>query len=241
MEKKTAWEKFENELKDLGLTAGPEQKSRLLSYYDFLVEKNRVMNLTAITEFGDVLTKHYLDSLLIVQAVSMTDVRSVIDVGTGAGFPGIPLKILFPKIRVTLLDSLKKRTVFLEECVNALGLKDVCVLCARAEDAARQEAHREKYDLAVSRAVSDLSPLCEYCLPFVRTGGLFAAYKSGHIRDEVHNAGNAVTILGGDPCRIVPARLPGSDAQRSFVVIKKVSNTPGKYPRRAGMPAKRPL
>lgn len=167
--------------------------------------------------------------------------KSIIDVGTGAGFPGIPLKIAFPVIKLTLLDSLNKRVKFLEEVCNELGLQNVEFIHGRAEDIGRQKEHREMYDLCVSRAVANLASLSEYCMPFVKIGGFFVPYKSGEIEDELRSAGKAVGILGGELVFVDKFMLPGTDVSRSLVIIKKVKGISKKYPRKAGMPTKEPL
>ena len=176
---------FEKGLEELGIALSQEQKKQFITYYEYLVEKNKVMNLTAITEYNEVILKHFLDSLSIVKVGSFDQKKlpgkSVIDIGTGAGFPGIPLKIAFPELKITLLDSLNKRVNFLNEVIEMLGLKDVTALHGRAEDYAKQKEHREKYDFCVSRAVANLSTLSEYCIPFVKEGGSFISYKSGKI------------------------------------------------------------
>ena len=165
----------------------------------------------------------------------------MIDIGTGAGFPGIPLKIAFPELKITLLDSLNKRVNFLNEVIEMLGLKDVTAIHGRAEDYAKQKEHREKYDFCVSRAVANLSTLSEYCIPFVKEGGSFISYKSGKIDEELSQAENAVKILGGKVQNVVKFPLVDTDMDRSFVVIKKMKPTAKKYPRKAGLPAKEPL
>ena len=232
------------ELGELGLSLDNRQMEQFYLYYEMLVEKNKVMNLTAITEESDVVTKHFCDSLSLLKAFpelpSFSDF-SVIDVGTGAGFPGIPLKIAFPQIKVTLLDSLNKRIHFLEEVCNALGLEHVSCVHGRAEDIGRMEGHREVYDLCVSRAVANMSSLLDYCMPFVKKNGYFVPYKSGEIEAELKSAERAVGILGGELEKVVKFMLPGSDVSRCLVPVKKVKNTPKKYPRKAGMPTKEPL
>ena len=226
---------------DLGISLSEEQKEKFLSYYDFLTEKNKVMNLTAITEFEEVVIKHFLDSISCVKAVDFSKTGSMIDVGTGAGFPGIPLKIMFPDLSVCLLDSLQKRVTFLDGAIALLKLSDIHAVHFRAEEAARNPEYREKFDLCVSRAVSNLSTLSEYCLPFVKTGGFFISFKSGKIKEELENAGNAVHLLGGKIEKTETFFLPGTDIERTLVVIRKVRPTSGKYPRKAGTPLKEPL
>ena len=160
---------------ELGITLNDVQKKKFTDFYEFLIEKNKVMNLTGITEFQEVLVKHFLDSLACVKALDLSKVKRVMDVGTGAGFPGIPLKIAFPHLEICLLDSLKKRVNFLEEAFRLLDLTDITAVHGRAEEYARKKEYREKFDLCVSRAVSNLATLSEYCLPYVRKGGYFVS------------------------------------------------------------------
>ena len=228
-------------LSRLSLPAEDAAAEQLLQYYDLLVERNRVMNLTAITEFTDVVEKHFADSLLLAQAVDLQEVSSVIDIGTGAGFPGIPLKIVYPHLQVTLLDALRKRIAFLDEAVRSLGLSGVRTVHGRAEDLGKDTAYRERYDLSVSRAVADLSVLSELCIPFVRTGGTFVSYKSAGAGEEIENAAHAVHLLGGEDPQVITVLLPQTRQERLLVCIRKSQDTPLSYPRRAGIPAKRPL
>ena len=224
---------------NLSLTA--RQEEQLLLYYEKLVETNKVMNLTAITEFDDVVVKHFLDSLSIAAYLPMEKVSSMIDVGTGAGFPGIPLKIMFPQMSLCLLDSLMKRIRFLEETSESLSLKMVRCIHGRAEETARDKNCREAFDLCVSRAVSNLATLAEYCLPFVKPGGYFVSYKSGDIDEELAKAEKAISVLGGRLERTEFFRIPGSDIDRSLLFIKKEKKTPSAYPRKAGTPQKEPI
>ena len=224
-----------------GIALTETQKEQFIRYYELLVEWNKVMNLTGITELQEVLTKHFLDSLSIVKAVDMGKIHTCIDVGTGAGFPGIPLKIVFPELRVTLLDSLNKRVIWLKEVCTDLGLEGICFVHGRAEDIGRQAEHREMYDLCVSRAVANLSSLSEYCMPFVKVGGYFIPYKSGEIDEELNQAKKAIGILGGKLKSVEKFVLPGTDAARSLVMIEKVKPVSKKYPRKAGLPTKEPL
>ena len=232
---------FENKLNELGITLTDKQKQQFDRFYELLVEWNKVMNLTGITEYEEVNEKHFVDSLSIVKAIDMESVKSVIDVGTGAGFPGIPLKIAFPHLKVVLLDSLNKRINFLNEVIAELGLTDIKTIHGRAEDYAKQTEYREKFDLCVSRAVANLSTLSEYCLPYVSVAGLFIPYKSGEIDEELENSKKAVKILGGEIENVVKFQLPGTEIGRSFVKVRKITNTNKKYPRKAGLPAKEPL
>ena len=232
---------LENGCRELGIELSQKQKNQFIQFYEFLVEKNKVMNLTGITEFEEVLTKHFLDSLACVKAIDMTKVKTIMDIGTGAGFPGVPLKIAFPHLEACLLDSLKKRVNFLEESFELLGLEGIKAIHGRAEEYAKNKEYREKYDLCVSRAVSNLATLSEYCLPYVKVGGHFISYKSGTVKEELQQAEKAVKILGGKIQDVVYFNLPDSEIQRSLVVIEKIKTTPGRYPRKAGTPLKEPL
>jgi 16S rRNA (guanine527-N7)-methyltransferase len=246
------------------------------------VEKNKVMNLTAITEEDEFLLKHFIDSLGIVRTGAFREMLfpmysrgsgrvgseksepsfreagacgpgvpaeeghacgnlRLADVGTGAGFPGLVLKIVFPEIRVTLFDSLRKRLVFLDEVIAELGLEGAETVHGRAEDLGRDRRFRGAFDIAVSRAVADMAVLSEYCLPFVKRGGIFAAYKSGGSEEEIRKAGNAVDRLGGSEEEITEFCLPESNIRRKIIVIRKTGTTPSAYPRKAGMPSKDPL
>lgn len=225
----------------IGITLTEKQIEQFLIYYEHLVEKNKVMNLTAITEYEEVVLKHFVDSLSIVKAVDMSKYHRLLDLGTGAGFPGIPLKIVFPDIEVVLMDSLNKRIKFLEEVISKLELDSITAVHARAEEGARKAEYREQFDICVSRAVANLSSLTEYCLPFVKQKGAFVSYKSMKVDDEIKNAKKAVSILGGEIKKIEEFLLPDTEIGRSFVVIEKVKTTPGKYPRKAGLPTKEPL
>ena len=214
--------------------------SQLDKFYEMLIEKNKVMNLTAITEFDEVLVKHFADSLSICTIIP-DDVKSVCDLGTGAGFPGIPMAIAYPDLQFTLIDSLNKRIKFLQEVVDALGLTNVTFVHARAEEAGRNKLYREQYDLVVSRAVANISTLSEYCLPLVKVGGYFISFKSGDIEDEIKQSGKAISKLGGKLQKPVLFNLPDTNISRSFLVIDKEKSTPKAYPRKAGTPSKEPL
>ena len=226
---------------DIGYHLLDQQMNQFNDFYEMLVEKNKVMNLTAITEYDEVVLKHFIDSIVIYKRISEDNVESIMDVGTGAGFPGIPLKILFPEIRLTLLDSLNKRILFLNEVIHNLGLENIECIHGRAEDIGHLPEYREQYDLTVSRAVANLSSLSEYCIPFVRVGGKFISYKSGNIDDELNDAKTAIHLLGSGIEDVEKYTLPASDMQRSIVVIRKEKKLSNKYPRKAGMPAKQPL
>lgn len=226
---------------NLGIQITEEQAEQFYQYYELLVKWNEFMNLTGITEFDEVVEKHFVDSLSIAQFKNMDTVDNLIDVGTGAGFPGLPLKIVFPHLKVTLLDSLNKRIQFLNEAIAVTGLTGIETIHGRAEDFAKPGLKRESYDLCVSRAVANLSTLSEYCLPYVKLGGEFISYKSGEIARELEEAKGAIFLLGGklEECRSF--ELPGSDIHRSMVRIKKVNGCPKKYPRKSGLPGKDPL
>lgn len=210
-------------------------------YYEMLVDTNKVMNLTTITEYSEVIIKHFADSAAIGCITDMNGNIDVIDVGTGAGFPGIVLKIVYPQLSVVLLDSLNKRVNFLKNVITELGLTDISAIHGRAEDIARNKDYREKFDLCVSRAVANMSSLSEYCLPFVKVGGRFIPYKADGCDEEVKTASKAVNILGGKIRKIESYVIPDTDICRKFVVIDKLRNTSAKYPRKAGLPTKEPL
>lgn len=225
----------------LGVSLTDRQTEQFLMYYEMLVEWNSFMNLTAITEYEEVMKKHFVDSVSLIRAYDVTKSVSVIDVGTGAGFPGLALKIAFPNLQMTLLDSLNKRIHFLNEVIEKLSLTEIKTIHGRAEDYAKPGKLREKFDLCVSRAVANLSTLSEYCLPFVKKGGFFVSYKSEKISEEVKAAHVAISALGGEVKEQVEFLLPNSDIYRNLFVIEKIKVCPEKYPRKAGLPAKEPL
>ncbi len=231
--------KFIEEANKISIAFTDKQLEQFRVYFEMLVEKNKVMNLTGITEWDEVLEKHFLDSISLIRAIDLSQELSVMDMGTGAGFPGIPLKIAFPNLKVTLADSLNKRVIFLQEVIDALKLEGIEAIHGRAEDLARDKKYREQYDLSVSRAVANLSTLSEYCLPFVKIGGQFISYKSGEVEEEVASSKSAVFLLGGKTKDIVKFEL--GESGRSFIIIDKVKGTPKTYPRKAGTPSKNPL
>ena len=228
-----------DESKENGIELNDRQIAQFNLYYELLTEKNKVMNLTAITEYNDVVKKHFIDSMMISRIVDMRKIRTLCDVGTGAGFPGIPLKIVYPHLHLSLVDSVGKRVNFLSEVVEKLGLEDVETIHSRTEDLANNPKYREKYDLVTARAVASMNVLSEYCIPYAKIGGYFAAYKSGNIEEELNNAQNAVTTLGGKIEKTDVFDLYGMG--RSIVLIRKVKGTPKVYPRKAGTPSKNPL
>lgn len=230
---------------ELDIELSSRQINQFEVYYEMLIETNKVMNLTAITELDEVITKHFLDSLALAKVYldicNPDNNLKVLDLGTGAGFPGIPLKIAFPYLQVTLMDSLNKRVKFLQSVIDKLELCDINGVHGRAEEAARNAAYRESFDLCVSRAVANLSTLSEYCLPFVKVGGKFISYKSADIEEELDSAKKAINVLGGKLTTVKKLTLPDSDIERSFVLIDKVRNTPKAYPRKAGTASKEPI
>ena len=233
-------EKFKKILSDWNIDISEEQTELFERYYDLLVSWNEKTNLTSITGKEDVYIKHFADSISLLAKTDLSG-KSLIDVGTGAGFPAVPIKIMCPDCKVVLADSLNKRILFLNELISELGLKDISAIHGRAEDLGSDKLYREKFDVAVSRAVANLSTLSEYCLPFVKKDGIFVSYKSGKVDDELNGVENAVSILGGSIKEVVKFSIPYTDYERSFVFIGKIKETGRKYPRKAGTPSKDPL
>ncbi|MBD5464860.1 MAG: 16S rRNA (guanine(527)-N(7))-methyltransferase RsmG [Lachnospiraceae bacterium] len=232
---------FQKNLAQLNITLSDKQIDQFITYYELLIEWNSFMNLTAITDFDQVIQKHFLDSLSLVKAYDLSKECKMIDIGTGAGFPGIPLKIAFPHLDITLLDSLNKRINFLNEVKNKLALANLDTLHGRAEDFAKPGKLREKYDLCVSRAVANLSTLSELCLPYVKVGGKFISYKSEKIKEESIEAKHAIQILGGEVEGQIEFTFTKEQLYRNLFIIKKINPTPKKYPRKAGLPGREPL
>lgn len=238
--------KLVNICNKINIEISDDQINCFEKYYELLIEKNKVMNLTAITDKEDVIVKHFIDSIALIpylldKGININNKLKIIDIGTGAGFPGLPLKIMMPDVKFTLLDSLNKRVSFLNEVIDELKLKDIEALHGRAEDYASDSKYREKYDICVSRAVANLSTLSEYCIPFVKEDGFFISYKAGESEEEINNSKNAIKILGGKINKVEEFVLPGTDVSRVFVFIRKLELTDKKYPRKAGVPAKKPL
>ena len=225
----------------MNIDLNDNQLSQLDTYMNMVIEKNKVMNLTAITEPEEFQLKHYADSLSILTTNYINPESTMIDVGTGAGFPSLPIKIARPDIRLTMLDSLNKRIRFLDEVIATLSLKNVETIHARAEEGGRSPKLRDHFDIAVSRAVADLRILAEYCLPYVKVGGVFISYKSDNIDKELRLSENAITRLGGKLEETISFTLADSDINRRFVIIRKVKPTPKAYPRKPGTARKEPL
>ena len=234
-------DRFLKSLEKLNIHLNEKQVYQFMKYYEMLIDTNKVMNLTAITDFDEVIDKHFVDSLALIQAIDLNKELKVIDVGTGAGFPGIPLKIAFPELDILLLDSLNKRIHFLDQVISELGLENIQTLHGRAEDFGKNPLYREKFDLCVSRAVANLSTLSEYCVPFVKVDGYFISYKSGKVQEELDASRHAVDILGGKVEKCLNYALADTDMERSLVVIHKLKPTKKAYPRKAGKPSKEPL
>ena len=237
---------FQAGLQDLKIVVSDEQMENFLRFYELLVETNKTMNLTAITDFESVVEKHFLDSLSLVclgePVLSVLENDAlVLDLGTGGGFPGIPLKIVYPEVQMILADSVKKRLGFVDKVITELGLEEAKTVHGRAEELGVLPDYREKFALCVSRAVAHISVLSEYCLPFVKKGGCFVAYKTDSIEEEIRGAKRGISILGGKIEKIAHFTLPNSDIHRSLVLIRKIKPTPKKYPRRPGVPKKEPM
>ncbi len=228
-------------LHDLGISCSEREMEQFLGYYDLLVKKNEVMNLTRITDWKDAAVKHFADSLSVLSHLSFSEADRILDLGTGAGFPGIPLSIHFPEKHFFLADSVAKKLKFIEEACVSLTIQNVQTIHGRAEDLGQEAQYRESFDLVLSRAVASLPVLAEYCLPFVRIGGSFAAYKTEGAREEVSAAKRAITLLGGKIRKAVTFDLSENGPSRQLIIIEKTGSTSKKYPRKAGTPSKEPL
>lgn len=234
-------ELLKNGCRIYGIELNDEQVSKFIMYKELLKEWNKKINLTAITEDEDIIKKHFLDSVSIVTSKVIRENSSIIDVGTGAGFPGIPLKIIMPSIKVVLLDSLNKRLNFLNEVIINLKLNNIVTLHGRAEDMAKDENYREKFDIATARAVANLSVLSEYCIPYVKVGGFFIAMKGPSCDEEVNNSKNAIGILGGRIKDIVNTTIYNENMEHKLVIVEKIKNTDKKYPRKSSQIEKKPI
>jgi len=228
-------------VRSLGIALSPDQVDQFQHYASELIDWNRRVNLTAITERTEIVRKHFLDSLTVLAVIDLPVKSRLIDVGSGAGFPGLPLRIARPDLRLTLLEATRKKCDFLNHVLSRLALEGVRIVHARAEEAGRDPAHREQYDVAIARSVAGMNVLAEYLLPLVRVGGWVVAQKSGDVQTEVERALSAIATLGGRVRGVAPVSVPGVDEPRAFVRVEKIAPVPEKYPRRAGMPEKRPL
>ncbi len=224
----------------IGVELNQAQLKQFMTYKDMLIEWNEKMNLTAITDDREIILKHFVDCLALCSGADMSG-KKIIDVGTGAGFPGVPVKIACPDIDITLLDSLNKRILFLNELTKALGLEKTDCVHLRAEDGGNDKGLREGFDMCISRAVANLAVLCEYCLPFVRVGGMFISMKGPDVSQEVSEAEKAIRVLGGEISEIKAVSIPETDINHSLIIINKIKPTPSKYPRKAGKVKKEPI
>ena len=239
MEKEEFFEKMQEKSKDLSVHFSVEQLEQFFVYMKLLIEWNEKMNLTAIIEPEEIILKHFIDSITILK--ELKDNEKIVDVGTGAGFPGVPLSIMNPTLKVTLVDSLNKRLIFLQEVVNQLGLNNVEIIHARAEEFGQNKKYRENFDVATSRAVANLSTLSEYLIPLVKINGRVISMKASETEEEINQAKKAIQILGGEIEKVDKFNLPQSDIGRTIILIKKQKQTPNKYPRKAGTPSKEPI
>ena len=232
---------MEEGFNNLKLPYSEDIEHKFIIYRNLLKQWNQKINITSIEDDEEIYLKHFIDSVLLLNKDNIDEKKKIIDVGTGGGFPGLPLKIMNNNYKITLLDSLRKRIDFLQEVSKALNLSDVEFIHGRAEDFGQNKEHRENYDICVSRAVAPLNVLSEYCIPFVKVGGYFAAYKSDIISQEITNSDNAIEKLGGKLKEIKEICIPGTDIIRKIVIIEKVEPTNKRYPRKAGKPSKEPL
>ena len=239
MEKKIFEEEMSKKSKILGVRFSVEQIEQFYKYMNLLIEWNEKMNLTAITEPKEIILKHFIDSLTILKYID--DNSKLVDVGTGAGFPGVPLSIMNPTLKITLVDSLNKRLIFLQEVVKELNLKNIEIVHARAEEFGQNKNYREKFDIATSRAVANLATLSEYLVPLVKIGGKIISMKASNAKEEINDAQKAIEVLGGKIEKIEEFDLPESDIGRTIIIIDKNKCTPAIYPRKAGTPAKEPI
>ena len=239
MEKKRFEEEMSKKSKILGVRFSVEQIEQFYKYMNLLIEWNEKMNLSAITEPKEIILKHFIDSITILKYID--DNSKLVDVGTGAGFPGVPLSIMNPTLKITLVDSLNKRLIFLQEVVKELNLKNIEIVHARAEEFGQNKNYREKFDIATSRAVANLATLSEYLVPLVKIGGKIISMKASNAKEEINDAQKAIEVLGGKIEKIEEFDLPESDIGRTIIIIDKNKCTPAIYPRKAGTPAKEPI
>lgn len=239
MEKKRFEEEMSKKSKILGVRFSVEQIEQFYKYMNLLIEWNEKMNLTAITEPKEIILKHFIDSITILKYID--DNSKLVDVGTGAGFPGVPLSIMNPTLKITLVDSLNKRLIFLQEVVKELNLKNIEIVHARAEEFGQNKNYREKFDIDTSRAVANLATLSEYLVPLVKIGGKIISMKASNAKEEINDAQKAIEVLGGKIEKIEEFDLPESDIGRTIIIIDKNKCTPAIYPRKAGTPAKEPI
>ena len=239
MEKEIFFEKMQEKSKDLSVRFSVKQIEQFFEYMNLLIEWNEKMNLTAITEPDEIILKHFIDSITILK--ELEDGSKLVDVGTGAGFPGIPLSIMNPTLQITLVDSLNKRLIFLQEVVNKLKLENIEIVHARAEEFGQNKKYREQFDISTSRAVANLSTLSEYLIPLVRVGGKVISMKAAEAKQELNEAKRAIEVLGGTVEKVDEFNLPQSDIGRTVIIIRKIKITPNKYPRKPGTPSKEPI
>lgn len=232
---------IENIFNKSNIALTSEQLHKFLKFEELMIQWNQKINITSITESHEIYIKHFLDSIIVTKFFKLCENDKIIDVGTGGGFPGIPLKIMFNDIEITLLDSLNKRLIFLQEVINNLKLNKIELLHGRAEDYGINLKYREQYDISISRAVASLNVLSEYCIPFVKKGGIFISLKSGNIEEELKESEKAIKLLGGRIVNVQKYLLPNTDISRSIIIIEKIENTLEQYPRKAGKPSKKPL
>lgn len=239
MDKEMFFKKMQEKAGVLGVRFSMEQTEQFFEYMKLLIEWNEKINLTAIIEPEEIILKHFIDSITILKEIEKDS--KLVDVGTGAGFPGIPLSIMEPSLKITLVDSLNKRLIFLEEVINKLNLKNVELVHARAEEFGQNKQYREKFDIATSRAVANLSTLSEYLIPLVKINGKVLSMKASDAQEEINDAKKAIEILGGKIEKVEEFNLPQSDIGRTIITIRKEKQTPSKYPRKPGTPSKEPI
>mgnify|MGYP004512879587 CR=1 FL=1 len=239
MDKEMFFKKMQEKAGVLGVRFSMEQTEQFFEYMKLLIEWNEKINLTAIIEPEEIILKHFIDSITILKEIEKDS--KLVDVGTGAGFPGIPLSIMEPSLKITLVDSLNKRLIFLEEVINKLNLKNVELVHARAEEFGQNKQYREKFDIATSRAVANLSTLSEYLIPLVKINGKVLSMKASDAQEEINDAKKAIEILGGKIENVEEFNLPQSDIGRTIITIRKEKRTPSKYPRKPGTPSKEPI